>query len=141
MCLHDDETYYTKDFNPTDCHHLCCMSDCQSQTGCADPSQVWPFREMKIKPLRQKGQLKWRDALQLGAQRSRPRRHVPAVVNVISKGFGDSRSGRSSCWMYAGDGGRRTHRWIRDRNNEIDKQMGRAHLADVAALLDACKKH
>lgn len=40
-----------------------------------------------MKPLTQKGQLKWREALQIEAQQSRPRGQVLAVVTVISKAF------------------------------------------------------
>lgn len=56
------------------------------------------------------------------------------------KGSCDSWSGPSSSWMYAGDGGRRIHRWSGDRNNRIDKQTERARLVSVAALLDPRKK-
>lgn len=80
----------------------------------------------------QKGQLKWREALQLEVQQSRPRRHVLSVVNV--KGFGDSRSKREIKAEERTDG-------VETENHEIDKQMEQARLVDAAALLDACKAH
>lgn len=77
----------------------------------------------------------------LKAPQSSVRPHVRAVVTVISKGSCDSwERPRSSSWTYAGDGGRRIHRWSGDRNNRIDKHTERARLVSVATLLDACKK-